>query len=205
MLLWLVFFIILICFFIMLSPLRVEVDFHHGKMKDQGTITFLGFWNLVRFRIKIPEIKWKGFDQGVEIETVSTIQESETTITKDKIKRYRALSKKFIDRIDHFFRILRKFLRNITCEKFHWETLVGTGNAAETGTLIGVMWGTNMTLLSLLGKGIKWKEPPVVQIYPAYAESAFEIKLHSIICFRIGHAILAITRLLLQFITNRRE
>lgn len=203
--LWFGLFFLLVFLILLLSPLRLEIDFHHKREQDQGTIMVRALWNLIRYQIKIPEITWKGIDEGIEIDTVTKGEKREQRITREKIEKYQEVSQQLVRGVDHFYWILKRFLHHLTCEKFVWQTLVGTGNAAETGVLVGALWGIKSFLLSIVGRSIKWKKPPTIHIHPAFTEAVLEFKFQSIISFRFGHAILAISRVLLQLITNRRD
>lgn len=205
LMLWFGLFFLLVFLILLLSPLRIEIRFHHKQEQDRGTIIIKALWNLLRYRIKIPEVTWKGVDEGIEIDTINEGEKRKQEITRKKIKKYQEVSQHLVHNVDHFYRILRQFLQHLTCEKFVWQTLVGTGNAAETGVLVGALWGIKSFLLSLVGRSIKWKKPPSIHIHPAFSEAVLEFKFHSIISFRFGHAILAISRVLLQLITNRRD
>lgn len=204
---WLWIGIFILCLFMILffSSIRIEFRYYHKNETDKGAITFFALGNLIRYQVKIPAISFEGVDQGIEVKTTSKIKRDEKNITKEKVKRFRELSAKMVRQIDHFYRITQSFLQRITCEKFQWETFIGTGNAAETGILVGMMWGAKMTLVSFIGSRIQWAKAPIIQIHPHFTEPIFEMKFHSIIRFRIGHAILAMSRLLLQLILNRRD
>lgn len=203
--LWIGLFILVLTLLFLFSSIRIELRYFHKREKDEGAITFSTLRNLIRYQVKIPEISFEGLDRGVRVKTTSTFDEDEKRLTKEKVERFRKLSIRMVKQINHFYRIIRTFVQQITCEKFDWETCIGIGNAAETGIAVGMMWGAKMTFVSCLGSRIQWTKPPIIRIQPHFTESIFETRIHSIIRFRIGHAILAMSRLLVQLIMNRRD
>lgn len=193
---------LLILFF---SSVRIEFQYYHKREVDQGSITFFLFGNLLRYRVKIPEISLNSDKQMLRVKSVTKTSEDEKKITKEEIKRYLEMSQQLVHQIEHFYRIVHRFLSRVTFEKLQWETSIGTGDAAETGVMTGLLWGAKMALVATVGKVFYWQQRPMIEIYPHFTESIFETKIHSIIRFRIGHAILAMNRMLLQIISHRRD
>jgi hypothetical protein len=203
--LWILGILLLLFLIVLCTSIRVELKYNHQREGNRGSIIFFVFGKLIRYQIKIPEITLNEEEQELHIKSVTKTKEDDKTFTKEEIKKYLQLSRQLARQIEHFYRILRQFLQRVTFEKLHWETSIGTGDAAETGVVTGILWGIKMGLISTVGSFFHWKRQPMIQIHPHFSRLVFETRFHSIIRFRIGHAILAIHRMLLQIFSNRRD
>lgn len=191
---------------ILFSSIRIEIRYLRKANDDNAWITFYALGNLIRYQLNITQLTWEGFDEGVRVGSTSTQSErlDEKLMTKEKLQEMYHSTQLIIERIDHFYRIIRHFMSRVVCEKLRWETWIGTGNAAETGMIVGSVWGVKTTSVSVLGSMIQWDQYPNLQIHPCFHEAKLEIDYHSIIRFRIGYAILAFNRLVYHFIIKRR-
>jgi len=194
-------FLIIVLFFV---SIRIEFQYCHKRDKNQGSITFFVFGDIIRYQIKIPALSMDVSRQELWFKSLTKTKEEEKKITKEEVKKYMELSQQMVRRIEHFYQIISRFFKQVTFEKLQWETSIGTGDAAETGILTGVLWGAKTALIATAGKIFRWQKRPMIEIRPHFTDFVFETKFHSIIRFRIGHAILAINRILLQLISTRR-
>lgn len=85
---------------------------------------------------------------------------------------------------------LLRFAR--TCEQWHWETRLGTGDAAATAVLSGGLWGAKSFLYALLVRRVRFVRPPRFAVIPAFDAATFDVALDSIFRFRPGQIIVVI-------------
>lgn len=205
-----IFFLIIIVILLIILPLvwysniQIEVLFKREKQNDFGKVKVKIFGGLLRFQYNLPQIKWSGLDEGVITEQGLTgkvgkvekkLEKKQVQIDKQKIKKFRFQYRQILYQFDDFQRIMKWFFGKITCEKFVWNTKIGTGDAAEAGFLTGITYSLKWTLLGWLGNRIRWKATPELKVDPRFNEATLETYFHSIIRFRIGHAIIAAKRL----------
>jgi hypothetical protein len=203
---FLIILVMLLVFFIVtwFSNIQIELLFKREAQNDFGKIKVNMFGGLLRFQYYLPRIQWSGLDEGVvarknvtgKIGKAKTKPKKESVqIDKRKIKKLHFAYRQILYRFHDFQRIMRWFFGKITCEKFVWNTKIGTGDAAEAGILTGLAWSIKWMLLSWLGNQIRWNAKPELKVDPRFNEAILETYFHSIIRFRIGHAILAVKRL----------
>ncbi len=206
----LIFFLIVLGFLFLLlllvwhSTVRVEVLYKRKQQNDQGKVKIVFFGGLLRFKANLPQFKWQGIEEGVQVkgklmnETAKTPtgqKKEKVQVNKRMIKVFRRKYMDILHRIDEFQQIINWFFGKITCEKLVWNTRLGTGDAAEAGILTGLAWGIKWALIGMLGSRIRWNFTPQLKVDPDFNRAILETYFHSIIRFRTGHAILTIKRL----------
>jgi hypothetical protein len=186
---------------------RIEIIFKREKENDRGEIKVYALGGIIRFRMKLPKMKWAGLDEGIRMESElesdlvaapDVNKQNRFRITQRTIRKGMARYRELVRNIDHFHRTICWFLSKVTCEKLEWRTTIGTGDAAEAGVLTGIAWGIKTTLVGVLGSYTRWDEPPCLSVDPDFNHVVLNTHFHSIIRFRLGHAILGVKRLLLH-------
>ncbi|RAL22679.1 DUF2953 domain-containing protein [Thermoflavimicrobium daqui] len=203
--------IILLVFLLIIpfTSIRIEVLYQRTKENDQGRVEVRALFGLIRFQLKLPKLDFKGLDQGIHMKSKANIITK--TRMEDKIgpKSIQFFKEKYQELLDHFtdfIEVTNWFLSKVTCEKWIWHTKVGTGDAAEAGILTGMIWGVKSTLVGFISHYIQWQTYPLLNVQPAFHQAMFDIYFHSIIRFRIGHAILAMKRLVWdQFVRRDKK
>lgn len=206
-------FFLLICF----TSIRIEILFKRERENDRAEVTIHALFGLIRYRLKLPQIAFAGVDEGVEVRTGSDAampdgkesseggEPKDVTVNRRLIERMNDLYQNILESVDFFQAKIRWFLSKITCEKLIWVTTLGTGDAAEAGILTGVAWSIKTTLIGFTSSYIRWAKPPELYVQPHFNRMVLETHFHSIIRFRIGHAILTIVRVLLHMHRRRKR
>ncbi|WP_052807199.1 DUF2953 domain-containing protein [Risungbinella massiliensis] len=206
----LLFFVIMVI--LLLSPLRIEIDYQRKAKDDNGNVRLSIWKGLIGYRFKIPSIDYQGLDNGVKVTSQSKStktapevfeKKSDVTITKTTLEKLQDCYHYMLDNISYFHQLLRSFFRHVECQKFLWATLIGTGDAAEAGVLTGLGWAVKTTITGFFAGYIQWKEAPELEVFPDYHRSILETRFHSIFQFRIGHAIILILRIYLRIRKGR--
>ncbi|SFJ75324.1 DUF2953 domain-containing protein [Thermoflavimicrobium dichotomicum] len=180
------------------TSVRIELLFKWENENDRGEVKIRALFGLVRLRFTLPQLDWAGIDRGLKVslaeETNDTSPKKEI-IGKKTIQRGKEMVRELLDQIDGLKEILRWFFSKVTCEKWVWITSVGTGDAAEAGFLTGIVWTLKSMLIGWISPYIRWQKAPELHVEPLFYREAVGMTFHSIIRFRLGHAILAIKRL----------
>jgi hypothetical protein len=177
-----------LCTLIWFTTMRVEILFTRTKGNHHAEIKFTAFWEMIHYRVKLDG----GGVTGKAKKKADHVAASAGGEREDFSTTYQRL----LCQLPLLQATLCWMLRKVTCEKLSWGTTVGTGDAAETGVLIGLIWTIKSILLGLAAGYIRWDQSPQLEVAPQFNRAILEIQFHSIIRFRLGHAILAITRLL---------
>lgn len=196
------------------TALRVELVYKREQGNDRGEIILTAWRGLIRYRIAIPQMQWKGLDQGVKVNTRASMDKmigngsaeqhnSEVKVNKRLLKRLNSAYKEMVRNVSGFHQILRWFLTKITCEKLVWKSRIGTGDAAEAGILTGMAWAIKSTLIGWFCSRVKCRHQPQITVDPEFHAKVWDTHVNGIIRFRIGHAIIAIKRLLVHMRKGR--
>lgn len=199
---WILFILLVILILIPFTTLSIRFQYRRGGSDDELGLTVRWIGGLIRFHYSVPLLKReeRGFAVRQELQTGKgkTLTAKRRRITPATIrrsqKRFQALRRRVRDLHD----TLRRFLRHVTCERLEWVTTIGTGDAAETGVLTGMAWAIKTTLVSVAGRHVRWERPPALNVRPSFEERRLESNLLCIVRFRLGHLILAVTRLYLN-------
>ncbi len=188
---------------IMFTSVRIEILFKHEHVNEQGEIRIRALLGLVRLRFTLPQLNWRGWEQGLQVKGKMTTEQSELMTVNEKVgkRNIRSMKKRMselLSQIDDFMEVVRWFFSKITCEKLDWSTSLGTGDAAEAGILTGLAWSIKSMLIGWISGYIRWKQYPNLSIRPAFQQKMFDTYFHSIIRFRLGYAILALKRLFID-------
>jgi hypothetical protein len=176
-----------LCMLIWFTTMRVEILFTRTKENQHAEIKFAAFREMIHYRLK-----WDGGVTGKTKQEADQVATSAVGEGEDLSITYQWLRCQF----SLLQTTLGWMLRKVTCEQLSWGTTVGTGDAAETGVLTGLIWTIKSILLGIVAGYIRWDQSPQLEVAPQFNQAILEIRFHSIIRFRLGHAILAITRLL---------
>ena len=76
-------------------------------------------------------------------------------------------------------------------DRLDWATRVGTGDAATTSWLAGLLWGLKSASVSFLSRRVTWLSPPRLSVTPDFDRACFDLDLTCIFRFRIGDVIIA--------------
>lgn len=185
------------------SSIRIELIYQRLNGDDRGEIKVFALGGLLRFLWELPKMDWLGVDEGLKVEhdwksifpKEELVQQEEQRVTRKTIMEKIEIMKDQLKRIEDLRKIVHWFLRRVTCERLVWKTLVGTGDAAEAGFLVGIGWTLKSMLIGWLSSYLRWQKTPDIMIEPDFHQSRFDVFFHSIIRFRIGHAISAIIRM----------
>lgn len=197
--------------FILVIPftsIRLEARYWRKGADDQLNIQIRLLWGLIRLRYKIPVIKWMENEGSLIIREKSEDQPIKGSwrqrITWHSLRVMRERYLMFRDQVHQLQDLIRSFLRHVVFEHLEWRSSVGTGDAAETGVITGVVWGVKSILVGVLSSYVQWTKQPLLKVDPLFSEAILKTDLHCIIRFRIGHAMLAAIRLMRSMRKGRK-
>jgi hypothetical protein len=187
---------ILLILLLIISKLTIIVNYHHFKNDDNLTVQFKIWFGIIRYKISIPVIKIADDSPSIIYKEKTNDKENEK---KQETKDFSAddfLSsmhdmKQLLTHVISLHTIVRRFLRKVMIKKIEWHSLVGAGDAALTGTLMGALWSVKGGLIGLLSHYMKLREMPKVAITPDFQKAASQTQFRCMLQFRIGYAMLA--------------
>lgn len=167
-------------------PLRIRVAYNRlAGDRSRVRVDLALFCGLIRLSRSFPG--WLVIGQGLERSTKAMLE-------RPGDPYWAAL---------HFFRtewsrlllprkVVRYLLNHVRLTRLKIRAAVGTGDAALTGFLLGLLW-------SVLGSTVAWfswskqmANPPVLELYPLYDRKALDIDFECISFLRPIHIIFAV-------------
>lgn len=75
-------------------------------------------------------------------------------------------------------------------ERLEWRTELGTGDAAATSLLAGVLWAIKSTVIGALLREHVFLEAPKIRVVPDYRRVGLAFEIRCIFRFTLGEIIL---------------
>jgi hypothetical protein len=186
-----------VAFIVLISMLviRIDVDYRRKGGDDRLQVTISALRGLVKVRKTVPALNWRPEARSVD---VSEDGVREQRITLDTIRQSQQQLNRLKERVVHLLDIVKGFLAKVRCEHLQWYTALGTGDAAETGMLIGAAWGLKSTAVGWVSRYVQMKDVPNLAVTPDFYRTRLYTHFHCIVKFRLGEAILAGVKILLH-------
>jgi hypothetical protein len=196
---WLLFVLIILLFlFVLIILTRVSVffNYHHKKDDDHLQIEFRAWFGLIRYKRVFPLVKVDEESSSIILKGEKelggeTTEKDVTKITADDIlQRYRNV-KELAERVFNLVIIVKKFFNKVSVKKFEWYSMIGVGDAPNTGIATGALWVIKGSIIGVISRYFNMKSTPKVMIHPNFQQFITETKISCMFQFRIGNAILA--------------
>ncbi|MCE5285486.1 MAG: DUF2953 domain-containing protein [Pelosinus sp.] len=200
----------IIYYLIMQLKLYFEVIYHRQENSDKLIVKILLFKSLELYSMCIPAIQFGISGQALvpwpqaEITTdppqpeIKTYAKREQRFITKSIKlfalhptRIRRLINTFFDFFEKYSKFMRKTISSLHCEHFSWHTACGTGDAATTALMTGLLWSLKGTVLQRIKKHSVLEVQPSISIKPDWGTNQFATAFECIFSIRIGHVITA--------------
>ena len=199
---WLLLSLMIILFLFLLiifTRLTIYVSYSHFNDNDDLKIELRVLFGLIKYKIKVPEIKVDDDSPSVIVKTKTEMGDSadEDTepkvnqLTKDDFLSKLQNTKEILNKVFGMNVIVKKFLQKVTIKNFEWQTLFGVGDAAHTGMITGALWAVKGGIIGLLSHYMRLKEMPQLTVTPHFQAVVIHTRLTCMFQFRIGYAILA--------------
>ncbi|GAB7388937.1 DUF2953 domain-containing protein [Bacillaceae bacterium] len=199
---------------VLLCATSVTVGIHYRRAEedDRLTIDVKAWHGIIRFRHEIPAVELRGLLQGIRMKQESQIgksgaivMEKNTIINREEIRKRIRAFRRLLRNVRGLKPIMTSFVRRVRLEKLVWQTRIGSGDAADTGILTGVAWSVKAMLVGTAAHRMDLRCYPRFSVSPAFGKRELCSELSCIVRFRLGHAILAGMRILLNLRKGRER
>lgn len=209
--LWIAAFIFCVLLIIFFMPISIRVQIKKDQRDDRIALTFRTLFGLVKYKMEVPIIDWIISPQQepiLEIDEKNKSNIASNLKTKKKnffdLKEIDHYQKELSNFVEHYYKVLLYISKKIVLKSFQWKTILGMGDAALTGTIIGIVWAVKGILVSILQNHIRCEEVDIL-VNPSFQEQRFITNLDSIIHIKTGHIIIAALKLGIVFILKGGE
>lgn len=177
------------------AKITVNLIYFHDQDNDELKIKISTFFGLASYRINVPVLKIDEDSASIIVkeEQHSALGDTENTekFTPERILDDLRKVKDFLMHVVGFHKIVKRLLGRMSITKFSWKSIVGLGDAALTGTLVGAVWGVKGSTLGLITHYMRLKVEPLIEVHPNFQRLTSHTELSCIISFRLGYAIIA--------------
>lgn len=188
-------FLVIIIFF---SRLTITAHYVHNNQKDHLTVRIVALFGIVSKTWSIPgELK---AEKAVE----KQIKERGQSWFK-KMKADAKMVKDFLHLLNESKHTLRKFLKKIIVHELSWVSMIGAGDAALTGKLIGAAWSIKGIVQMLVYQFLTIRCRPCLDVSGFYNHKVTSTEFHCIFSIRVGDAILTAVQILRYWKTGNSK
>ncbi|WP_062355086.1 DUF2953 domain-containing protein [Bacillus kwashiorkori] len=180
--------LILLLLVVIFSKVKLKVTYSHANSKDLLQIVVILLFGIIKFKINLLDGKNK--DDQPEQQNNNDQMAKQQDVEDSGLKSLHDI-KLVVNRVIGLNKIVQTFLKKVQIIKFDWKTVIGTGDASQTGMITGVAWGIKGVVVGLLSKFFSLKVYPNIHIAPSFQQKIAKTELFCMIQVRIGHAILA--------------
>lgn len=204
---WIIAAIVLVVILLYVTPLRIAIIYGRISENDRLTLEVSAWFRLIRLRYEFPLIRLKGSEDGPKISAKMETEKDETekSITGPKVKKWYQNVQLMLERVHDLQPIFKKMLSRIRCVELDWHTTLGSGDAAETGALTGLVWGAKSMVVAFFSHNISFHTTPSISVEPIWNGKCIRTRFTCILQFRLGHAMVAGIRILFRMRKGREQ
>ena len=156
-----------------LTEIRVDIHFKHVQKDDQMELKVSAWHGLLRYRFRVPVLEKKEGEPAIIMESESGVEGNEINEETKKLtpadfqkvwSEVRTLLEEFIG----LHRILRRFLAHVHLKRLKWHSMIGAGQAAHTGMLVGGCWALKGSIMGILSAYLRVDKRPDCLITPDF-------------------------------------
>lgn len=193
--------LIIIIVLVILTRIKVKIHYQREYDNDKLVVKLTAWFGLIHYTINIPAITLDTDSLSVKVkESQGTSDQTKMKQNKeftpeDLIANFKSM-RMLLKQVIGFHKIVRRFLKRVQVKQFEWHSLLGLGDAAHTGVLIGSCWTIKGSIIGLLTMSLHFQKMPSYTITPDFQNERFETDFFCILYFRVGQAIMTGIKLL---------
>ncbi|WLD92376.1 DUF2953 domain-containing protein [Alkalihalobacillus sp. AL-G] len=192
-------FLLVIFIIVLISKVRVSVLYAHELGRDNVLIKAQFMKGLIRYSWQLPLDQSESDEKEVHlpVKTNKGIlnqdknSDQDVTVEADTLLHKIEDAKGLIDSVYNLGKIVRRFFKKVSVEKFIWESKIGTGDAASTGLFSGLFWTMKTSTVGFLSFTTTFVAPPTIEVLPFFQEKILNTRFVCIFSFRLGQVIFA--------------
>lgn len=189
--------ILVILVLLFLTPIGINITYERTNLEDQ-LLVVISIWFFITLRFK-----FSFSNRSSKHNRHNEKQEKQQSGAKTgMLMKYVPL---LLEGLPEIKRVIQQFMRHIRCRDLQWQTKIGVGDAAGTGTLIGMIWGSKSLIVSVLAHYLRLIGIPRFDVQPVWNSNYLRTRFHCILTFQLGHAMIAGVRILYWLRKGREQ
>ncbi|BBI33150.1 DUF2953 domain-containing protein [Cohnella abietis] len=183
------------------SPIRIRVRYSRSGQLDQLVIVIRALYGLYHYQILLPSIVIKGWNviyrerRAGGLTGNSKRKPTRRKIGKGTVVRYMRAYRALLQSTKNFKIWARHSLKKLECTRWRLDFRVGTGDAASTAVITGLLWAVSGCASGVAGQLVRLNTSPQGQITPNYSGVEFTVVWEADFRIRLGTLLWIIAKL----------
>lgn len=194
---------------------HIKIQFRYFREQEDDTISLEFFlWGFINYRIEIPVLTLQHKLSGISLTTRTELESG-----GDNSRELMGKPGKFsIESLQDVICIFNKWgpvvvemketvnylLRNIKMTRLEWCTTIGTGDAAATGLMTGLLYLIKGGIISVFYNNLaKAASHPKIKVEPNFRKQQFSTSINCIFKIRLGNIIITGIKVAMKIVKRR--
>jgi hypothetical protein len=210
--LWIVLAIVIVCLIAALfSRIRVRIRYSRSGRLDQLVVVVKAVYGLVNYQIILPSIFIRDWSVVFREKREGGLtgkgnkKQKKRRIGRGTLKRYARAYRTILLSTKKFRKWARVSMKKIECTRWRLDFRVGTGDAASTAVITGLLWAVSGCATGAASQFITLKTSPHSQVAPNYSSTEFTVVWEADFRIRLSTALRAILQLGTKTIRLRKS
>jgi len=184
-----------------LSRIRIRVRYSRSGKLDQLVVVVHALFGLFHYQILLPSF----FIRGLHVAYRERREGGWTGKEKDSLAK-RMLGIKAISRYIRAYRVLldstnrfkqwaRRALKKVECTRWRLDFRVGTGDAASTAVVTGLLWAVSGCATGIASQYVSFRTSPHGEVTPNYSATEFDVVWEADFQIRLSTLVWVIVKL----------
>ncbi|WP_182300566.1 DUF2953 domain-containing protein [Cohnella cholangitidis] len=184
----------------LVSRIRVRVRYSRSGRLDQLVVVIQALYGLFQYQVILPSIVIRGLNVVYRERKDGNLpgskkKQKKRIIGRGTIIRYARAYRTILLSTKKFKRWARYSLKKIECTRWRLDFRVGTGDAASTAVITGLLWAISGCASGAAGQLLSLKTSPKSEVAPNYSSVEFSIVWEADFRIRLSVALWAILKL----------
>lgn len=209
---WLVIAVLVLMILLMITPIQVTLYYNRSGENDHLVLSLVAWYGVIRRKYEMPILFLKQTEGGpqvvAKVETIqrgNKVKESVRDFTRKQVKRWYHNYRDVLKKVRDLQPLFNKMCRHIRCTDLEWHTLMGTGQASETGALTGIIWGVKSMIVGIVSHTITLHAMPKMSVQPVWNQAIIQTELRCELHFYLGIVLITAAKMMLRLRKGRQR
>lgn len=202
--------VIVMVILVFITPVQIMLFYGRVGENDHVIVELSAWFRLIRRKYEIPMVFLKQSEAGPElVAKVETVQQKNRTkekikdLTRKQMNKWYHNYRDLLEKIHDLQPMFSQLFKRIRCTKLDWHTVMGTGQASETGALTGIIWGVKSMLIGVISHSISLRVIPRMSVQPTWNQAMIRTQFHCVLHLTLGHIIVVSAKMYFQLRKGR--
>lgn len=199
---WVILAVVVLMLLLFVTPVQITLFYGRVGENDHAVVEVSAWFRLIRRKYEIPMVFVKQSEAGPElvakVETVQQKQKTKETIkdlTHKQVNKWYHNYREILDNVHDLQPMFKELFRRIRCTRLEWHTLMGTGQASETGALTGVVWGVKSLIIGVISHSISLRIIPSLSVEPVWNQALIRTNFQCVLHLMLGHVLVVFAKM----------